>query len=178
MRKAASRRREVPRFELEDQLPRLLPEMTAGFARQAVDPAVDARQRCVVRPSACVINDRVDQRARSLSLTRDLGILRIVELPAELVAHLIGRVLHLCDHHPAQRERALHGQDVDPRQMRVGRNISRGQLVQQMTHPSNHQHRQDGCCHHQDNQADGDGDDPAPDRLLDHRSGERLQGLK
>ena len=36
----------------------------------------------------------------------------------------------------------------DPRQMRIGRNISRRELIEQVAHPPNHHHREDRGRHH------------------------------
>ena len=78
--------------------------MKAGFVHQAIDPAVDARQSCIVRGRTGVFNDRIDKLARSLRLAVDFGVLRVVNLLAKLVPQLIGWLLHFCDHHAAKRE--------------------------------------------------------------------------
>ncbi|WP_338065085.1 hypothetical protein [Bradyrhizobium erythrophlei] len=89
--------------------------MLAGFAHQAVDPAVDARQRRIIRGRTGVVDDRIDELARSLRLAVDFGILRIVELLLKLVSGLIGRLLHFCDHHTAKRESPFKRQDIGSR---------------------------------------------------------------
>jgi hypothetical protein len=78
--------------------------MTAGITHQAVDSTLDARQCGIVRGRARVVDDSIDQLARSLRLAVNFGILGIVQLLARLVPDLIGRILHFCDHHPAKRE--------------------------------------------------------------------------
>ena len=89
-----------------------------------------------------VIDDGIDERARRLRLGIDFGALSLVHLLAQLVARLIGRLLHPGDHHAADRERPLKRKHGDPRQMRVGRNVSCRQLIEQTADPAHHGHRQ------------------------------------
>jgi hypothetical protein len=104
LRKAASRCCEISGIEFCKQRPRLLLQVAAGVAHQAIDPALDASQRGIVRGRTGVVNYRIDELARCLRLAIDFNALRVVKLLAKLIPHLIGRVLHFCDHHPANRE--------------------------------------------------------------------------
>ena len=151
--------------------------MTAGIAHQSVDTAVDATQCSIVRGRTGVVDDRIDELARSLRFVIDFDVLRIVELLLNRIHCHIRRLLHLCDHHSAERESPFKRQDIHPRQMRVRRGVPCRQLVEQMADPPHHDHREYRCRQHQDDQADSDGYNPPFDRLLDHRSGELLEAL-
>jgi hypothetical protein len=170
-------RGKIPRIQVRKQVIRLLLQMTAAIGDQVGDPNFDARQRRIVRRRALVRDDGVDHTACFGRLALDFGVLGVKNLLARAKQGFVRRLLHFCNDHATERQPALERKHGNPRQMRIGRNISCRELVQQMDDLSDHDHRQDRCRDHQDDQPDGNRYDPSADRLLDHRSGESQKAL-
>ena len=92
-------------------------------------PAVDKRQRHIVRRGAGVLNDRAEEFACGLGFFRNLGIFGPIDLHALRKSHVIRRRLHLGDNHLTQGEGTLERSHVRARQVPIGWEIFIGQLV-------------------------------------------------
>ena len=131
--------RKVVRLELADESAIFFVQEPSNIRYGSFYPAVDVRQRHIVRRGAGVLDDRVDEFACGLGFFRNLGVFGPIDLHALCKSRVIRRRLHLGDNHLTQREGALERSHVRARQVPIGRDIFIGQLVQQMTDPIRHQ---------------------------------------
>src|SRR5947207_14439381 len=91
--------------------------MTAGIAHQSVDTAVDATQCSIVRRRTGVVDDRIDELARSLRFVIDFDVFRIVELLLSLIHYHIRWLLPLCYQPAAERESPVKRPEIHPSQL-------------------------------------------------------------
>jgi hypothetical protein len=127
--------RKVVRLELADELAIFFGQKPSNIRYGSFYPAVDERQRYIVRRGVGVLNDRADEFACGLGFFRNLGIFGPIDLNALAKATSSG---------------ALERSHMCARQVSIGRDIFIGQLVQQMTNPIRHQRREDGRDDHED----------------------------
>jgi hypothetical protein len=90
---------EVARFELADELIIIFVQEPPHIGYGGFDPAVDVRQRHIVRRGAGVRYDRGDELARRVGFLRNLGIFGPIGLQALGKSRVIRRRLHLGNDH-------------------------------------------------------------------------------
>ena len=155
-------------FQQRKQPVVLFVEIAQNVLVGVLDPAIDPPQRGIVRFGGDVIDDGVDQRVNRAGFLADRNTGRFIALLALGKAILVGRRLHFGDHHPAQLERPLERIRLHPRQMIVGFEIFRRQLIELMGDFPGQHRRQCRDNDHEDDQPDSNAEDLPSNRRPHH----------